>query len=108
VFETKFYQSAGSEMFGSAPAPQNEHTPFQPRSPYAAAKVYAYWIAVNYRDGYHLFVCNGLLFNHESPRRGDWIAVYWARVTCLIGEVSQVGSVVLGCNILASKRAAAV
>jgi GDPmannose 4,6-dehydratase len=68
---TKFYQAASSEMFGSAPAPQNEHTPFQPRSPYATAKVYAYWMAVNYRDGYHLFVCNGLLFNHESPRRGE-------------------------------------
>ena len=58
-------------MFGSAPAPQSEHTPFQPRSPYAAAKVYAYWMAVNYRAGYHLFACNGLLFNHESPRRGE-------------------------------------
>jgi GDPmannose 4,6-dehydratase len=72
-------------------------------------KFYQYGgMAVNYRDGYHLFVCNGLLFNHESPRRADWIAVYWARVTRLIGEVSRVASVVLGCNILAPKRAAAV
>ncbi len=68
---TRFYQASSSEMFGSAPAPQNERTPFQPRSPYAAAKVYAYWVTVNYRDGDHLFACNGLLFNHESPRRGE-------------------------------------
>jgi GDPmannose 4,6-dehydratase len=67
----KFYQASSSEMFGSAPAPQGEQTPFQPRSPYAAAKVYAYWMAVNYREGYQLFICNGLLFNHESPRRGE-------------------------------------
>lgn len=69
--KTKVYQASSSEMFGSAPAPQSEHTPFQPRSPYAAAKVYAYWMAVNYREAYHLFVCSGLLFNHESPRRGE-------------------------------------
>jgi GDPmannose 4,6-dehydratase len=69
--KTKFYQASSSEMFGSAPEPQSEHTPFQPRSPYAAAKVYAYWMAVNYRAGYHLFACNGVLFNHESPRRGE-------------------------------------
>jgi GDPmannose 4,6-dehydratase len=68
---TKFYQASSSEMFGSAPAPQRESTPFQPRSPYGAAKVYAYWMAVNYREAYDLFVCNGLLFNHESPRRGE-------------------------------------
>ncbi len=69
--QTKFYQASSSEMFGSAPAPQNENTPFQPRSPYAAAKVYAYWMARNYREGYNLFTCNGILFNHESPRRGE-------------------------------------
>ncbi|NUN24986.1 MAG: GDP-mannose 4,6-dehydratase, partial [Candidatus Jettenia caeni] len=68
---TKFYQASSSEMFGDAPAPQNEITPFRPRSPYAAAKVYAYWMTVNYRDGYHMFACNGILFNHESPRRGE-------------------------------------
>ncbi|HXH09772.1 MAG TPA: GDP-mannose 4,6-dehydratase [Alphaproteobacteria bacterium] len=68
---TKFYQASSSEMFGSAPPPQNEHTPFQPRSPYGAAKVYAYWMAVNYRTGYGLFASNGVLFNHESPRRGE-------------------------------------
>lgn len=69
--KTKFYQASSSEMFGSAPSPQNEKTPFQPRSPYAAAKVYAYWMVVNYREGYKLFACNGILFNHESPRRGE-------------------------------------
>ena len=69
--KAKFYQASSSEMFGSAPAPQNESTPFQPRSPYAAAKLYAYWMVVNYRAGYKLFLCNGLLFNHESPRRGE-------------------------------------
>jgi len=69
--KTKFYQASSSELYGSAPAPQNEHTPFQPRSPYAAAKVYAFWMVRNYRDGYGLFASNGILFNHESPRRGE-------------------------------------
>jgi GDPmannose 4,6-dehydratase len=67
----RFYQASSSEMFGGAPAPQNERTPFEPRSPYAIAKVYAYWMAVNYREAYKLFACNGILFNHESPRRGE-------------------------------------
>jgi GDPmannose 4,6-dehydratase len=67
----KFYQASSSEMFGSSPAPQNENTPFHPRSPYGAAKVYAYNIATNYRESYNMFVCNGILFNHESPRRGE-------------------------------------
>jgi GDPmannose 4,6-dehydratase len=67
----RFYQASSSEMFGEAPAPQNEETPFKPRSPYACAKVYAYWVTKNYRDGYNLFACNGILFNHESPRRGE-------------------------------------
>lgn len=69
--KARFYQASSSEMFGAAPAPQNEETSFQPRSPYAAAKVYAYWMTVNYREGYGLFTCNGILFNHESPRRGE-------------------------------------
>jgi len=69
--KTKFYQASSSEMFGAAPPPQNENTPFRPRSPYACAKVYTYWMTVNYRDGYDLFACNGILFNHESPRRGE-------------------------------------
>jgi GDPmannose 4,6-dehydratase len=68
---TKFYQASSSEMFGATPPPQDEKTPFYPRSPYAAAKVYAYWMTVNYREGYNIFACNGILFNHESPRRGE-------------------------------------
>jgi GDPmannose 4,6-dehydratase len=68
----KFYQAGSSEMFGLVQeTPQKETTPFYPRSPYAAAKVYAHWIAVNYREAYGMFVCNGILFNHESPRRGE-------------------------------------
>ena len=69
--EIRFYQASSSEMFGLAPPPQSEETPFKPRSPYACAKVYAYWMVVNYREGYGLFACNGVLFNHESPRRGE-------------------------------------
>ena len=69
--KTKFYQASSSEMFGDAPAPQNENTPFRPRSPYAASKVYSYWMVRNYREAYNLFACNGILFNHESPRRGE-------------------------------------
>ncbi|MDY6955027.1 MAG: GDP-mannose 4,6-dehydratase, partial [Thermodesulfobacteriota bacterium] len=68
---TRFYQASSSEMFGGAPAPQNEQTPFEPRSPYAAAKVYAYWLVKNYREGYNMFASNGILFNHESPLRGE-------------------------------------
>lgn len=67
----RFYQASSSEMFGSASPPQNEETPFEPQSPYAAAKAYAYWMTRNYRQGYGLFACNGILFNHESPRRGE-------------------------------------
>lgn len=69
--KTKFYQASSSEMFGRAASPQNENTAFSPRSPYAAAKLYAYWMAANYREGYNMFVSNGILFNHESPRRGE-------------------------------------
>lgn len=69
--QVRFYQAGSSEMFGASPPPQNETTPFYPRSPYAAAKVAAYWYAVNYREAYGLFICNGILFNHESPRRGE-------------------------------------
>ena len=68
---TRFYQASSSEMFGAAPPPQNEDTPFHPRSPYGAAKVYSYWMTRNYREAYGLFACNGILFNHESPRRGE-------------------------------------
>jgi GDPmannose 4,6-dehydratase len=70
--KTKFYQASTSELFGkSKEVPQNENTPFYPRSPYGVAKLYGYWIIVNYREAYDLFACNGILFNHESPRRGE-------------------------------------
>lgn len=70
---TRFYQASTSELYGGMPgtAPQSESTPFYPRSPYAVAKLYAYWIIVNYREAYNIFACNGILFNHESPRRGE-------------------------------------
>jgi len=68
--QTRFYQASSSEMYGDAPPPQNETSLFRPRSPYAIAKVYGYWMAANYREAYDLFVVNGILFNHESPRRG--------------------------------------
>ncbi len=67
----RFYQASSSEMYGGSEPPQNEKTPFEPRSPYAAAKAYAYWITRNYREAYEVFACNGILFNHESPRRGE-------------------------------------
>jgi len=67
----RYYQASSSEMFGATPPPQNERTPFAPRSPYACAKLYSYWMAKNYRDGYNIFASNGILFNHESPRRGE-------------------------------------
>jgi len=70
--KTKFYQASTSELYGKVQeVPQSETTPFYPRSPYAAAKLYAYWITVNYREAYNMFACNGILFNHESPRRGE-------------------------------------
>jgi len=69
--ETKFYQASTSELFGSASPPQSEKTPFQPQSPYAAAKLYAFWVTRNYSEGYGLYACNGILFNHESARRGE-------------------------------------
>lgn len=83
--QARFYQASSSEMFGDAPAPQNEGTPFRPRSPYAAAKTYAYWMTVNYRDAYGLFACNGILFNHESPRRGETFVT--RKITRAIAEI---------------------
>jgi GDPmannose 4,6-dehydratase len=68
---SRYYQASSSEMFGASPPPQNENTPFYPRSPYGAAKVYSYWMTKNYREAYGLFAVNGILFNHESPRRGE-------------------------------------
>lgn len=69
--KTRFYQASSSELYGATPPPQSEDTPFYPRSPYAAAKLYSYWITKNYREAYGLFAANGILFNHESPRRGE-------------------------------------
>ena len=70
--KAKFYQASSSEMYGKVQeVPQRETTPFYPRSPYGAAKVYSYWLTVNYRESYGMFACNGILFNHESPRRGE-------------------------------------
>jgi GDPmannose 4,6-dehydratase len=69
--DTRYYQASSSELFGAAAPPQSESTPFHPQSPYAAAKLYAYWLTVNYRNGYNLHASNGILFNHESPRRGE-------------------------------------
>lgn len=83
--KARFYQASSSEMFGAAPPPQNERTLFQPRSPYAAAKVYAYWMTVNYREGYGLFASNGILFNHESPRRGQTFVT--RKITRAIAEI---------------------
>ena len=69
--KTKFYQASTSEIFGNSKPPQNENTPFQPESPYGTAKLYAYWITKNYRKAYSIFACNGILFNHEGPKRGE-------------------------------------
>ena len=69
--KVRFYQASSSEMFGHSPSPQDEKTPLQPKSPYAVSKVYAYWTVLNYREGYNIFASNGILFNHESPRRGE-------------------------------------
>jgi GDPmannose 4,6-dehydratase len=84
---TKFYNASSSEMFGGAPPPQNETTPFVPRSPYAAAKVYAHWMTVNYREGYGMFACNGILFNHESPRRGETFVT--KKITKAVKRIKQ-------------------
>jgi GDPmannose 4,6-dehydratase len=81
----RFYQAGSSEMFGAAPPPQHERTPFIPRSPYAVSKVAAYHYAANYRDAYDLFICNGILFNHESPRRGETFVT--RKITRAVGRL---------------------
>jgi GDPmannose 4,6-dehydratase len=83
----RYYQAGSSEMFGAAPPPQGERTPFYPRSPYGVSKVAAHWFAVNYREAYGLFICNGILFNHESPRRGETFVT--RKVTRAVGRISQ-------------------
>jgi GDPmannose 4,6-dehydratase len=81
----RFYQASSSEMFGATPPPQNENTPFHPRSPYAVSKVASYWYGVNYREAYNMFVCNGILFNHESPRRGETFVT--RKITRALGRI---------------------
>ena len=83
----RFYQASSSEMFGATPPPQDEDTLFHPRSPYAAAKVYAYWMARNYRDAYGLFAVNGILFNHESPRRGETFVT--RKITRAVARIAE-------------------
>jgi GDPmannose 4,6-dehydratase len=83
--QIRVYQAGSSEMFGAAPAPQDENTPFYPRSPYAVSKVAAHWFAINYREAYRLFVSNGILFNHESPRRGETFVT--RKVTRAVGRI---------------------
>jgi len=94
---SRFYQASSSEMFGATPPPQNEETPFYPRSPYGAAKVYSYWMTRNYREAYGLFACNGILFNHESERRGETfvtrkIAIAAAKIALGIKEDLVLGN----------------
>jgi len=86
--KTKFYQASTSELYGEVQEiPQKETTPFHPRSPYAVAKMYAYWIAVNYRESYGIYACNGILFNHESPRRGETFVT--RKITRALANISQ-------------------
>ena len=86
---TRFYQASTSELFGGLPetAPQSEKTPFYPKSPYGAAKLYAYWITVNFREAYDLYACNGILFNHESPRRGETFVT--KKITRAVARIAQ-------------------
>ncbi|HWB47609.1 MAG TPA: GDP-mannose 4,6-dehydratase [Stellaceae bacterium] len=81
----RYYQAGSSEMFGASPPPQHEATPFHPRSPYGVSKVAAHWFAVNYREAYGLFICNGILFNHESPRRGETFVT--RKITRAVGRI---------------------
>src|SRR5580692_2577885 len=83
----RYYQAGSSEMFGASPPPQNETTPFYPRSPYGVSKVAAHWFAVNYREAHGLFICNGILFNHESPRRGETFVT--RKITRAVGRITQ-------------------
>ena len=85
----KFYQAGTSEMFGASKPPQNEKTNFYPRSPYGAAKLYAHWITVNYRESYNIFACNGILFNHESPIRGETFVT--KKIVTALCQIVQTG-----------------
>lgn len=98
----RFYQASSSEMFGRSPAPQSENTKFQPCSPYACAKVYAYWMTKNYREGNGVFACNGILFNHESPRRGETFVT--RKITRAIANILAGKQKYLYLGNLAAKR----
>lgn len=100
--KTKFYQASSSEMFGASAPPQNEMTVFHPRSPYGAAKVYAYWMAVNYREAYDLYACNGILFNHESPRRG--MTFVTRKITTMLANILDGKQKILHLGNLDAKR----
>ena len=100
--KTKFYQAGTSEMFGASKPPQNEKTKFYPRSPYAAAKVYAHWITVNYREAYNIFACNGILFNHESPLRGETFVT--SKIIKALCKLKKTGNTRLYLGNLYSKR----
>ncbi len=100
----KYYQASTSELFGGIPGtePQNEETPFYPKSPYGAAKLYAYWVTVNYRESYGLFACNGILFNHESPRRGETFVT--KKITQAVARIYKGKQDVLKLGNLDAKR----
>ena len=102
--DCKFYQASTSELFGGIPGtePQNEDTPFYPKSPYGAAKLYAYWVTVNYRESYNLFACNGILFNHESPRRGETFVT--KKITQAVARIYQKRQEVLKLGNMNAKR----
>jgi GDPmannose 4,6-dehydratase len=100
----KYYQASTSELFGGIPGtePQSETTPFYPKSPYGAAKLYAYWVTVNYRESYNLFACNGILFNHESPRRGETFVT--KKITQAVARIHQGRQEVLKLGNMDAKR----
>jgi GDPmannose 4,6-dehydratase len=100
----RFYQASTSELFGGLPetAPQSERTPFYPKSPYGAAKLYAYWVTINYRESYDMFACNGILFNHESPRRGETFVT--KKITKAVARISQGKQETLKLGNLDAKR----
>jgi GDPmannose 4,6-dehydratase len=102
--ECKYYQASTSELFGGLPGtePQSEKTPFYPKSPYGAAKLYAYWLAINYRESYGMFACNGILFNHESPRRGETFVT--KKITRAVARIKQGRQNILELGNLDAKR----
>lgn len=102
--ETRFYQASTSELFGGIPGtePQSETTPFYPKSPYGAAKLYAYWVTVNYRESYGMYACNGILFNHESPRRGETFVT--KKITQAVARIAQGRQDVLRLGNIDAKR----